>query len=72
MEGATRASWLMGLDVSPEYRVESFPYKARCWRAIRSRRSSSVMPALGLMERSDLALEASVVRWSQDWFSMKR
>lgn len=43
------------------WRAESLPYRARCWRAIKSRRLSSVMAA-GLMDRSDLSPEMSARR----------
>ena len=39
----------------------SLPYKARCWRARRSRRLSSLMAA-GLLERSDLFADISARR----------
>lgn len=57
------ADWSRG-DSSPEnpglITPEDSPYRARCWRAIRSRRPSS-LKVLGLMERSDL-LEAISAR----------
>ena len=55
MEVAIRASWLPCLlfDIS-EYRLDSLPYRARCCRAIKSRRSSSGI-AVGLTERSGFA-----------------
>jgi hypothetical protein len=66
-EDGVAPPWLSARELSSE-RVPggkkaglSLPYRARCWRASRSRRLSS-LTAAGLTERSDLAADMSARR----------
>jgi hypothetical protein len=58
---ARRAATAAASEVG--YKADSLPYRARCWRAMRSRRSSSLMvvaAAAGLRARSGLGPWAEV------------
>ena len=61
------AAWLSGREASSDRGPRgkkaglSLPYRARCWRARRSRRLSS-LTAAGLLDRSDLFADISARR----------